>query len=444
MSQRSVVWICIFVVIALMFWRLPQIVAEQDTVYQTYGVLLEADALIKQRYVHPVPNERLVEGAVRGMLARLDPYCAFIPAEEMEFFERRSRGEYVGVGVEVGTRFGVHTIISPIAGGPAERAGVLAGDEILAIDGRNVESLSVTDIDKLLAGSSESPVALTLRRPGQSQPQRLTVLRGPVSLHTVRGLARDAEGREQFMLDVRAAVGYVRVTDFTEVTLRDFDAALGELTQAGLRGLILDLRKNPGGLMDQALGMADRFLSGGPILATVNRRRVVREYRAEAAGTIGDIPLAVLVDGGSASSSEIVAGSLQARGRAVIIGSRTFGKGSVQHLIPLSDGKSAVKLTVAYYQLPNGRFIHRTASNERTSEWGIIPDIVVEPGVPSAGGQAGGSASGRSVREGAEIGDRGPPERSRDRDAVPPPWELDDDPVLAAAWAHLLDALRAQ
>jgi len=380
MSQRTIVWVAIFTVIALMFWRLPQLVAEQDAVYRTYGVLLEADALIRQKYVHDVDDERLVEGAVRGMLRRLDPYCAYITPQQRDWLRRRTRGEYVGVGVEVAKRNGAWTVISPIEDGPADRAGVMPGDAIVAVDGRDVESMSVLDIDRMFAGSAGSEVTLTIRRDGEEPTRRVAIRRGPVSITTVRGSGKTDDGRWNFMVDPDDRLGYIRVSDFSEITVRDFDAALKLLTQAGVRGLIIDLRDNPGGLMHEAIRMVDRFVAGGPILATVTRRKVVQRYQASPDDTIEDIPLVVLVNGGSASSSEIVAGSLQARGRAVVVGQRTFGKGSVQHLITLSDAVSAIKLTVAYYQLPNGRFIHRTPSNKKTDEWGVTPDVIVDAG----------------------------------------------------------------
>ncbi len=402
MSQRSMVWVAIFTVIGLMFWRLPQLVAEQDAVYKTYGVLLEADALIKQKYVHAVDDQRLVEGAVRGMLRRLDPYCAYIPARQREWFERRTRGEYLGIGVEMGMRYGLPTVIAPFEGGPAAAAGVMPGDAIVAVDGKDVDRMSLLEINEMIAGAAGTEVTIGVRRENEEVTRRIVIRRGPVSIKTVRGFRKTGDGEWDYMIDAAAGLGYVRVSNFSQTTVRDLDAALKSMASAGMRGLIIDLRYDPGGLMHEAIRLVDRFVATGPILATVTRRKVVQQYNATAPGTYRKVKLAVLVNGGSASSSEIVAGSLQARGRAVIIGERTFGKGSVQHLITLSDGESAVKLTVAYYRLPNGRFIHRTPTNERTSEWGVIPDVIVseegDPQATSSGiGHRTGSASDRPL-----------------------------------------------
>jgi len=177
------------------------------------------------------------------------------------------------------------------------------------------------------------------------------------------------------MIDRDASVGYIRVSNFRDNTMRDFDAALGELLDDGAVALILDLRFNPGGLMQQAVAMVDRFVEDGLILSTVTRRRAVDEYVAKREGTIENLKLVVLINGNSASAAEIVAGSLQARRRAVVVGERSFGKGSVQHLIHLVGHKAAVKLTVAYYRLPDGRIIHRTDKNAHTESWGVTPDV---------------------------------------------------------------------
>ncbi|RJP36804.1 MAG: S41 family peptidase [Phycisphaerales bacterium] len=377
MSQRTIVWVAVFTVIAMMFWRLPQFMADEDAVHRTYRVLLEANALIKQQYVHDAPDADLAEGAVRGMLRRLDPYCAYVTADQREWLDRHTQGEYVGIGIEVGMRFGEPTIIAPIDDSPADRAGLRTADVIVSIDGREAQSMTMLEIDKCMVGQRRTDVTLRIRRAGEIEPREFVIPRGPVSIRTVRGW-EGGDGRATHVLGERGRIRYVRITDFNEITTRDFDAVLAEFGP-DVDGLVLDLRANPGGLMHEAVRMVDRFIDRGLILQTVTRRRVVTSYEATAPGTDTRTPLAVLMDGGSASAAEIVAGALQAHGRAVVVGSRSFGKGSVQHLIPLSDGRSAIKLTVAYYRLPNGRIIHRTAENERTPEWGVWPDIEVSP-----------------------------------------------------------------
>lgn len=377
MHRNNLVWIAIFGVIALMFLRLPQMAAKQDAVLNTYSALVEVDALAKQRFVEPIEGDRLVDGAIRGMLLQLDPYSGYIAPDELAAFERRATGDYVGVGIEVGIQDGMLTIIAPIEGSPAAKAGVLPGDVIVSINGQDAEGLSVFDVEELLGRSPESTVHLRVRHEGQGEPVGLTIAPGPVSLLTVRGFRRDSSGRSEYMIDPAHRIGYIRVSHFLHNTLRDFDEALRDLADEHPNGLVIDLRFNPGGLMHQAVAMVDRFVDAGVILSTVTRRKAVQEYRATQRGTIGDVKLAVLINSASASAAEIVAGSLQALDRALIVGKRSFGKGSAQTLIYLAEAKGAVKLTTAYYRLPDGRIIHRTKKNAHTDSWGVIPDVEV-------------------------------------------------------------------
>jgi carboxyl-terminal processing protease len=398
MSTRNLVWVAIVVSIATMLWRLPPMAAKQDSVYRTYSPLVEVDALVRQRFVETIRDDRLIDGAIRGMMLKLDPYSGYIAPEEMAAFERRTTGNFIGVGLEIGMQHGQLTVIAPIEGGPAIRAGVRAGDEILAIDEHSTEELSVFDADELIVGSPGSSVTLTLRRPSTGQALTMPVVRGPVSLNVVKGFRRMTDGAWSYLLDPQERIAYVRVSSFCENTTTAFDKALAhaaveaerfaaEAKQSGdddppaahgggaLRGLILDLRYNPGGLLAKAVEMADRFLTSGVIVSTVTRRQAVERYNAHAEDTLPDIPLVVLVNGASASASEIVAGALQDFGRATVVGERTFGKGSIQHVIPLSEHHAAIRLTVAFYQLPKGRIIHKTPRNAHTDAWGIIPDV---------------------------------------------------------------------
>ncbi len=380
MYRNSITWTAMFGVIALMFVKLPPMVAKQDSVLNTYSALVEVDALAKQRFVNAISDDRLVEGAIRGMMRQLDPYSGYISPEELPGFQRRNRGQYCGVGLEVGLRDGIISVIAPIEGSPAARAGVLAGDQLLSIGGRDVERLSTFEVEEMLIGAPDSSVALRYRRIGDAEPREVVLRREQVALHTVRGVKRLSDGSWDYWIDPVAGVGYIRVSNFRENTSAEFDAALAELRQKRLRALILDLRFNPGGFLQQAVAMADCFLSDGLIVSTVNRRSAIDEFRAHAGESDVDAHLVVLMNGGSASSSEIVAGALQARGRARVVGERSFGKGSVQHLIQLAGHKAAIKLTVAYYRLPDGRIIHRTENGRGIAEsgdWGVRPDIEV-------------------------------------------------------------------
>ena len=233
------------------------------------------------------------------------------------------------------------------------------------------------DVERLLAGAPGSSVTLRLRHPTETDARTLTIVRGPVSLRTVRGFARAENGAWRYLIDPVHRIGYIRISNFLESTTRDFDIALGELLDERVRGLILDVRFNPGGVLHEAVDLVDRFVDDGIILTTVTRHRAVQTYHATQRATTIGIPLVLLINGASASAAEIVAGSLQSHGRATIIGRRSFGKGSVQHLIQLKEHPAAVRLTTAYYRLPDGRVIHRTKANAHGNAWGILPDIEV-------------------------------------------------------------------
>ncbi len=376
--RHGLVWLAVFCVIAMMFLRLPHIAARQDAVLTTYSALVEVDALARQEFVEAIHDDRLVDGAIRGMMLQLDPYSGYISPKELPAFQRRSRGSFFGIGIELGMQRGRLTVIAPIDGSPAAKAGVRAGDTLVAINGRELEGRSVFDVEELLGGAPGSPVRLRILHTDESDTTELSIVRGPVSLTTVRGFCRDVSGNWSYTLDPDEGLAYVRISGFLDNTMRDFDEILGDLVSLGLRGLIIDLRFNPGGLMRQAVDLTDRFVDHGAILSTVTRRRAVQEFRATRPGTLKSVALAVLINDASASSSEIVAGSLQALGRAIVVGKRSFGKGSVQHLIPLAEHGAAIKLTTAYYRLPDGRIIHRTPKNAHTDAWGIIPDVVIE------------------------------------------------------------------
>jgi len=377
MARKNGVWFVILVVAALMFLRLPHMIARQDSVLNTYGVLVEVDALARKHFVEPLDQDRLVQGAVRGLLDTLDPYSTYIAPEEMADFELMKTGEYNGLGIEIGVRDGAITIISPIEGSPAALAGIRPGDRMVEIDGHDVRDASVPYAGKLLDGTPNTPVTLTVVRDSQPDPIRIEIVRGAVSVTTVRGFRKHADGTWDYLAQPDGGIGYIRVSSFTDRTMSDFNVALERLVEQRATALVVDLRFNPGGMMGQAIEMVDRFISRGTIVSTVTRREAVHLYSASQTGTITDMALAVLINGGSASCSEIVSGSLQDHRRAVVVGERSFGKGSLQHVIPLTGDRGAVKLTVAHYRLPGGRIIHRTEGNSAGDDWGVMPDVEV-------------------------------------------------------------------
>jgi carboxyl-terminal processing protease len=372
----------IVAIVAAFYWLTPR-VAQQDAVVRTYAPLVEVEAAIQQHFVEPVEEQELVDGAIRGMMLQLDPYSRYIPPEEFDAFDRSLSANYDGIGVTIGMQHGQITVIAPVEGSPAARAGILAEDVILAIDDQVTRGLSVFDANALLVGKPGTTVALTVRRPGTGQTETIAVARGSVAIQPIKGVRRIQEGGHDvwdFLLDGERGIGYVRVVDFRENTALEFDRALSTLTAQGARGLIIDLRFNGGGLLPRAVEMVDRLVADGDIVSIKGRKDTVQRFRAKREGTLEQIEVAVLVNGSTASAAEIVAGALQDKNRAVIVGSRTFGKGSIQRErhFRVDGRRAALRLTEGYYVLPSGRIIHRTPRNGSSGGWGVTPDVRVE------------------------------------------------------------------
>jgi carboxyl-terminal processing protease len=315
---------------------------------------------VESNYVEEVDEKKLVYGAVKGMMRTLDPHSDFMTPEEFADMRADTDGEFGGIGIEINDDAGVIVVIEPIAGAPAARAGVVAGDRIIAIDDVPTRGRPGADTSARLRGKPGTAVKISVERKGWDGPHQLTLTRELIHVQAV-----DAQLLEP-------GIGYVKLKQFQERTDEEMLAALTRLkadSGGNLTGLVLDLRGNPGGLLDQAVRVADLFLAKGVIVTTVGRGgKKLEEEIAHEGGTWDSFPMVVLVNGGSASASEILAGALQDNGRALIVGTQTFGKGSVQSVYELSDG-SGLKLTVARYFTPSGRSIQ---------EKGITPDVVVE------------------------------------------------------------------
>jgi carboxyl-terminal processing protease len=315
---------------------------------------------IKANYVEPVDDEVLLENAIRGMVSGLDPHSNYLDKDDYKDLQVGTKGEFGGLGIEVGMEDGFVKVISPIDDTPAQRAGVRSGDLIVRLDETPVKGLSLNDAVKLMRGKPGTGIELTIIRKGEEQPLKITVIRDVIKVASVKGKLLDKQ------------YAYVRISQFQSHTTSDMLKTLKRLeTEAGgtLSGMVLDLRNNPGGVLNAAVSVSDAFLSSGLIVYTQGREND-SQLRFEAApdDVLNGAPLVVLVNEGSASASEIVAGALQDQKRAIIMGTRTFGKGSVQTIIPISD-TSAVKLTTARYYTPSGRSIQAE---------GIKPDIELQ------------------------------------------------------------------
>ena len=325
---------------------------------RTFTGVLDA---VKQDYVEPVKDQDLLENAIRGMLSNLDPHSAFLDAEAFQDLQIGTSGEFGGLGIEVGQEDGFLKVIAPIDDTPAQRAGIRAGDLIIRLDDVSVKGMPLSDAIQRMRGKPNTAITLTIVREGARKPLKIKLIREVIQVRSVKSRL------------LEPGFGYLRITQFQAKTAQNLRQALQEVEQQNkgpLRGVVLDLRNNPGGVLNGAVDVADDFLEEGAIVQTKGRGNGSdQSFKASPGDLLKGAPLVVLVNGGSASASEIVAGALQDHRRALILGERTFGKGSVQTILPLGNG-TAVKLTTARYYTPNGRSIQAA---------GIEPDIKLKP-----------------------------------------------------------------
>ncbi|PQO42138.1 S41 family peptidase [Blastopirellula marina] len=355
---------------------------DPDNVYanvdEEYVELIQlfADTLdqVDRNYVKDVDRRELMEAAIRGVISKLDPYSNYIAPNDLERFRTGVENEFGGIGIQVSTRDGQLVVTSPLIGTPAYKAGIIAGDRITHIEGEKTEGLSIDDAIKKLKGPVGTSVTMTVYHPTSFDSEEVTVRREMVQIDTVQGDERLESGDWDFMLDHEDKIGYVRVSAFSRHTAEDLRRAIAGLLNDGMEGLILDLRANPGGLLTSAVEICDMFIEDGKIVSTEGRNSPKRVWTAEKEGTLPDFPLVILIDHYSASASEIVSACLQDHDRATIIGERSWGKGSVQNIIELEQGKSALKLTTAGYQRPSGEKIHRFEGDTEADKWGVSPD----------------------------------------------------------------------
>ncbi|MDD2897111.1 MAG: S41 family peptidase [Desulfuromonadaceae bacterium] len=329
--------------------------------YESIELFTDVMAIIKKSYVEEVDTKKLVYGAINGMLSSLDPHSSFMPPDTYKEMKIDTKGAFGGLGIEISIKDGVLTVISPIEDTPAFKAGIKSGDMILKIDDKFTKDLNINDAVKRMRGVKGTKVILTIMREGFEKPTEFPLVRDVIQVKSVRSNLMDG------------GYGYVRIAQFQEKTDDDLSKALlsmKEENKGELKGLVLDMRNDPGGLLDQAVRVADHFVPEGQMIVyTEGREKDSKmQFTAKKGGKEPNFPIVVLINGGSASASEIVAGALQDHKRAIILGTQSFGKGSVQTIIPLSDD-SGLRLTTARYYTPKGRSIQAK---------GITPDIVVE------------------------------------------------------------------
>ena len=337
--------------------------------YAWFDPIVEVRGLLLENFVTPVDEGSMRDAAIAAMAESLgDPYTVYVPPASEDDFNKDLRGAYVGIGAEIEIVDGWLTIVTPLDESPALAAGVRSGDTVLSIEGETTFGLSSRQCADRLMGEAGTTVNIRVRH-ADGEEQDLAIVRSPIRTRTVRGFGRDGESW-RFMLDPDSRIAYIRVTQFTDETVAELRAAI-ESIDPPPAALVLDLRFNGGGTLTGAIEMADLFLEEGTVVSVKSRRGLERSWAADQDEDDFGIPMVVLVNGSSASASEIVAGAMQENGRAKVLGQRTFGKGSVQEVRELSDEAGILKLTTAHYALPSGRSLHRTPDSE---QWGVDPD----------------------------------------------------------------------
>ncbi len=325
--------------------------------YKYMRIFTDALRIVKENYVEQIGMKELIYGALNGMTKSLDPFSSFFTPKQYENFRQETEGEFGGVGIEIGMEKGRPVVISPIESTPAFRAGIKAGDVILEINGEDTSNMNLMDVVQKIRGKVGTKVQLTIYRKGVEKPMKIELERALIKIESVKWTTLED-------------VGYIKLSQFNENVSSQVEKALKELVSQKVKGVILDLRNDPGGLLSEAINVADLFLSEGKLVVyTKSRKGEIQNYFAKRKPIVPeDLPIIVLINKGSASASEIVTGALQDYKRALIVGEKSFGKASVQNIIPLEDG-SALKLTVAYYYTPLGKLIHNK---------GIVPDVLVQ------------------------------------------------------------------
>jgi carboxyl-terminal processing protease len=378
MAGRAIWWcVCWLALVATAWGAAPEDKSPPKTppdYYELYKLLIDSIDQVERNYIKEVDRRELIEAAIRGVIGKLDSYSSYISPEEIDRFRAGVESEFGGIGIQITIEDGQLQIISPLVGTPAYRAGLLAGDRIVEIDGKSTEGISLDEAVAKLKGPEGTKVTLTVIHPGRRLRETVTLVRERIHVETVLGDRRKSDDSWDFMLRPELGIGYVRITAFSRDTAAELRRALEQLQKENMRALILDLRFNPGGLLSGAIDIADMFVSSGRIVSTCGRNSPERVWNARKEGTFEGFPMVVLVNRYSASAAEIVAACLQDHNRAVIIGERTWGKGSVQNVIDLENGRSALKLTTAAYRRPSGKNIHRFEGAKESEEWGVTPE----------------------------------------------------------------------
>jgi len=348
----------------MLLWNYSTVTAKTQDTYKSLEAFSNVLNLVEENYVEEVDSQKAIEGAIKGMLNTLDPHSSYMKPDDFKELQVETQGSFTGIGIEITMKDNILTVVSPIEGTPAFEKGLKAGDKIIKIGEEMTQDLSLMEAVKRLRGPKGSEVTISIHRKGWTDLKEITIIRDVIPIHSVKSKI------------LEPGYPYIRIINFQAQTTTDFKKALAEMEKAGkIKGLIIDLRNNPGGLLDQSVKIADIFIDEGVLVSTKGR---IKEQNAVFHAHNGNgkynYPMVVLVNEGSASASEIVAGALQDHKKAIVLGAQTFGKGSVQTIIPMDNG-AGLRLTTARYYTPSGRSIQAT---------GIVPDIVVPSTVASS------------------------------------------------------------
>ncbi|MCA8987417.1 MAG: S41 family peptidase [Planctomycetaceae bacterium] len=400
--SATTAWLFCLCLSATIIWTKVGFAEDKDDTYELMRLFVDTFEEIDENYVKDIDRRELIEAAVQGMLAKLDPYSNYISPEDLSAFEQDVQQEFGGIGIQVHFDQDHREIVvmTPLPGTPAYEAGIRAGDRIISIEGQSVAEFEVgkelATAVRLLKGPPGKSVTLTVKHsPGEDEKtiansddmetgeapvevksliEKIEVKRDVIKVATVMGDRYNPDGSWNFLIDDENKIGYIRLSHFSRNSASELQDAMKALETLGLKGLVLDLRWNPGGLLTAATEISDMFVESGKIVSTKGRNTQERIWRAKKKGTFSGFPMAVLVNRFSASASEIVSACLQDHHRAIVVGERSWGKGSVQNIIELEEGNSALKLTTASYHRPSGKNIHRFPKAKPEDEWGVMPD----------------------------------------------------------------------
>lgn len=350
--------------LSVSYVALPPVRAAVDKTYDQLRLLVDVMGLVQENYVEVKDSKDLIVGAIHGMVRTLDPFSQFMEPDVYKEMKTETEGQFGGLGIRISVKNEWLTVITPLLGTPAYKIGILPDDRIVKIEGKITQGMTIEEAVKQLRGTPGTKVTITIVREGVKEPMDFTITREVIKIETIRSKM------------LANGVGYIQLTEFSASSEKDMGKALANLQKQGMKSLVLDLRNNPGGLLDVAVDVCKEFVGEGKLIVYTQGRRPEsrRDYLTQGKAPYGKLPMVVLVNRGSASGSEIVAGALQDLKRALIVGTTTFGKGSVQSVFPMQDGY-ALRLTTAKYYTPSGRSIHR---DEKTGKGGITPDVLIE------------------------------------------------------------------